>query len=50
MGAQAARPPTQTYVVHGEPDAADALRCAIRDRLGWTARVPGYGEIAQPLG
>jgi metallo-beta-lactamase family protein len=48
MSAQAAHPPAQTYVVHGEPDAADALRCAIRDRLGWPARVPAFGEVAQP--
>ncbi|MBE0549645.1 MAG: MBL fold metallo-hydrolase [Rubrivivax sp.] len=41
---QLKRPPRQTYVVHGEPDAADALRVAIQNELGWVVRVPGYGE------
>ena len=43
---QLRRPPHQTYVVHGEPDAADALRVAIQNELGWAVRVPGYGEHA----
>jgi metallo-beta-lactamase family protein len=39
------RPPLQTYVVHGEPDAADGLRCALRDRLGWRhVYVPQHGQ------
>ena len=38
-------PPRQTFVVHGEPDAADALRVAIQNELGWTVRVPQIGEI-----
>jgi metallo-beta-lactamase family protein len=37
--------PRQTFVVHGEPDAADGLRSALRDHLGWAARVPQHGEI-----
>ncbi|HSQ73750.1 MAG TPA: MBL fold metallo-hydrolase [Rubrivivax sp.] len=37
------RPPRQTFVVHGEPDAADSLRVAIQNDLGWVARVPEYG-------
>jgi len=38
-------PPERTFVVHGEPDASDALRCALQDRLGWNGvRVPGHGE------
>lgn len=40
----AVRPPKQVYVVHGEADAADALRHAIEERLGWPARVPEHGE------
>ncbi|MBY6204630.1 MBL fold metallo-hydrolase [Halomonas denitrificans] len=39
-----ARPPKQVYVVHGEAEAADALRHAIQERLGWPARVPEHGE------
>ena len=36
--------PRQTFVVHGEPDAADALRLRIKDKLGWPARVPQHAE------
>ena len=36
--------PRQTFVVHGEPAAADALRCRIQDELGWAVRVPAQGE------
>ena len=41
------QPPRQTFVVHGEPDAADALRIRIKDELGWTVRVPQHGEAVQ---
>ena len=36
--------PHTTYLVHGEPDAADALRDRIDRTLGWTAVVPRSGE------
>jgi metallo-beta-lactamase family protein len=36
-------PPALTYCVHGEPDAAAALRDAIATRLGWRAEVAGDG-------
>jgi metallo-beta-lactamase family protein len=36
-------PPRQTFVVHGEPDAADALRVRIQDELRWHVRVPPHG-------
>ncbi|WP_327228378.1 hypothetical protein OG301_01430 [Streptomyces platensis] len=39
-----AAPPRVTYLVHGEPDAAAALRDRIDDALGWTAVVPRSGE------
>jgi len=39
--------PRQTYVVHGEPDAADALRLRIQGELGWSVRVPQQGEVAE---
>ncbi|MFY3455293.1 MBL fold metallo-hydrolase RNA specificity domain-containing protein [Achromobacter xylosoxidans] len=32
------RPPRETFIVHGEPDAADALRLRIKDELGWHCR------------
>jgi metallo-beta-lactamase family protein len=40
-------PPRQTFVVHGEPDAADALRVRIADELKWKVRVPQLGEEAE---
>ncbi|MFP3989750.1 MBL fold metallo-hydrolase [Streptomyces sp. E11-3] len=36
--------PHTTYLVHGEPDAAAALRNRIDQTLGWTAVVPRSGE------
>jgi metallo-beta-lactamase family protein len=39
------KPPNQTFVVHGEPAAADALRRRIQDELHWRARVPQQGEV-----
>lgn len=38
------RPPRQTFIVHGEPDASDALRHRIQEELGWNCRVPEPGE------
>jgi metallo-beta-lactamase family protein len=40
------RPPRQTWVVHGEPLAAGALRDAIR-RKGWSAQVPLPGQAIE---
>jgi len=36
-------PPRQTFVVHGDPAASDALRVRIQDELGWPVRVPAQG-------
>jgi metallo-beta-lactamase family protein len=41
------QPPRQTLVVHGEPDASDALRIRIKDELGWKVRVPQHGETVE---
>jgi metallo-beta-lactamase family protein len=38
------RPPGMTYVVHGEAGAAEALRDAIVNRLGWNAAVAEDGQ------
>jgi len=38
------RPPRRTFLVHGEPAAADALRLAIQDRLGWEVHVAEHNE------
>jgi len=40
----APRAPSMTYLVHGEPDASDALRARIKRELGWRARVPEHLE------
>ncbi|MEQ1806102.1 MAG: MBL fold metallo-hydrolase [Burkholderiaceae bacterium] len=39
--------PDQTFVVHGEPAAADALRLRIKDELGWRVAVPEHGATVQ---
>jgi metallo-beta-lactamase family protein len=39
-------PPAHTFVVHGEPAAADALRLRIQDELGWRVSVPEHGASA----
>jgi metallo-beta-lactamase family protein len=39
-----AHPPRATFITHGEPAAADALRRRIEEQLGWRARVPDYLE------
>jgi metallo-beta-lactamase family protein len=45
----APRAPRGVYIVHGEPDAADALRLRIERELGWVARVPEYLERIELL-
>lgn len=37
-------PPKQTFIVHGEPSAQDALAARILKELGWAARAPQQGE------
>jgi len=36
------RAPHATFITHGEPTAADALRLRIKDQLGWSCSVPEY--------
>lgn len=36
--------PRQTFVTHGEPDAANAMAGHIRERFGWTVSVPAYAD------
>lgn len=38
------RPPATTFITHGEPAAADALRLRIERELGWTCHMPYYLE------
>ncbi|GAB4169030.1 MAG: MBL fold metallo-hydrolase [Wenzhouxiangellaceae bacterium] len=40
-----ANSPDQVFVVHGNPEASDALRLAIEERYGWPARVPEHREV-----
>ena len=42
-----AAPPKQTYIVHGEPGASDALRHRIEEQLRWPCRVPEHLETAE---
>jgi len=37
-------PPRMTFVTHGEPVAADALRHRIEEELGWPCTVPDHGQ------
>jgi metallo-beta-lactamase family protein len=41
------RPPRTTFIVHGEPDASQALRSKIVKELGWNAVIPTYNEIVE---
>jgi metallo-beta-lactamase family protein len=36
--------PSRTFIVHGEPDASDALRHRIKEELGWDCEVPEQGQ------
>ncbi len=37
-------PPKKTFITHGEPAAADALRRRIEENLHWQCHVPDYCE------
>ena len=37
-------PPAQTYIVHGEPRASNALAEAIHNRLGWKVTLAEDGK------
>jgi metallo-beta-lactamase family protein len=40
-------PPKRTFITHGEPDAADALRRRIEESLQWRCSVPDYLETVE---
>ncbi len=40
-------PPRMTFVTHGEPVAADALRQRIERQLGWSVHVPEHQECVE---
>jgi metallo-beta-lactamase family protein len=37
--------PRHTFVVHGDPEAADTLRLRIQDDLGWRVSVPSHDSV-----
>lgn len=37
-------PPAHAFLVHGEPEASEAMRQLVRRRLGWEARVPRQNQ------
>jgi metallo-beta-lactamase family protein len=40
-------PPRSTFITHGEPAPADALRVRIAETLRWNVEVPGYLESVE---
>jgi metallo-beta-lactamase family protein len=40
-------PPRKTFITHGEPVAADALRQHIERKLGWTTHIPEHKETVE---
>ena len=40
-------PPRATFITHGEPAAADALRLRVTERFGWQCHVPDYLEASE---
>jgi metallo-beta-lactamase family protein len=42
-----ARPPRDTYIVHGEPGPSEALAQAVRAQLGWKVTVAEDGATVR---
>jgi metallo-beta-lactamase family protein len=40
------RAPAHTFITHGEPAAADALRQRVQEQFKWSCSVPDYREEA----
>ncbi len=40
-------PPRTTFIVHGEPQGADALRHALEEKRGWNCVVPDHGQTIE---
>jgi hypothetical protein len=47
LAARFKSPPRRTFVTHGEPAAADALRHRIEEELGWPVMVPEHAESVE---
>jgi metallo-beta-lactamase family protein len=41
------RPPRETFIVHGEPEAALALSETISTTFGWNVTIPAYKQIVE---
>ncbi|HEX6132418.1 MAG TPA: MBL fold metallo-hydrolase [Longimicrobiales bacterium] len=41
------KPPRRTFITHGEPAAAEAMKLRIEDTFGWECAVPEYGETVR---
>lgn len=41
------RPPRTTFIIHGEPDSAAALRDKIVDKMGWNVVIPEYKQTVE---
>ena len=41
------RSPRTTFMIHGEPDSAEALRDKIKSELGWNVVIPAYKEVVE---
>ena len=41
------RPPRTTFIVHGEPESAVALRDSIASQFGWNVVIPTYKEVVE---
>jgi metallo-beta-lactamase family protein len=41
--------PRQTFLTHGEPEAANAMAGHIKEKFGWNVHVPQYGERIELL-
>lgn len=41
------RPPRTTFIIHGEPDSAEALRDKINKEMGWNTVIPAYKQIVE---
>ncbi len=39
-----AKPPKATFVIHGEPAAADTFRLKLQEELAWQCTVPGHAQ------
>jgi metallo-beta-lactamase family protein len=39
------RAPRRAFVTHGEPEAAESFAAHLRERFGWEAAVPAYGDV-----